>query len=155
MKFASFFIILFAYHFTAKSQISSGTKPAENTVQNYIPLPMDDIYKAAFANRNAENEKSIKQITNFLDYYKTISSFKSLSNGTYSIKAIVDSHYITDAKVSIVNNRINLLTFSKNAYNADNGLKVNSDVINGHTKVFVVMDGNYFPIEIFVLDSFQ
>jgi hypothetical protein len=134
--------------FNVKAQINENTQPVTNTLESYQSPPINEIYKLKKEANDAAMNRARKETSNFLEYYSSIKSFKPINPGGYYAKIIFNSEIIIDGKVFINNNRIFEVDVAGNYFLETNGLKVNDDVIKGHSKLFIDSKGNYIPIEI-------
>jgi len=148
------FILLAVFSLESKAQINEYSQPVTNTLESYTPLPLDDMLQAAIIQRNAEMQKNKEVIANFLDYYGSIQSFKPVADGDHDVKVIIGNSVLFKSKVSVRSNRITSIVLNQ-VYNADNGLKVTSEIVKGHNKIFLDHDDQYIPIDVYILDSFQ
>jgi hypothetical protein len=150
-----FFICLLFSSLLSNAQTNEYTKPVENTLQTYQSMSTDQILKLKEDANNEALNRARKETANFLEYYNSIKSFKPITRGGYDAKIIFNSEMIIDGKVFVNNNRIFEVDVAGNILAEINGLKVNSDVVNGHTKVFYDSKGNYVPIDVYILAAFQ
>lgn len=134
----------------------------EQTLPEYIPLPMDRLFQAGQIFQNKHNTeikellaRDAESIRAHRELHLETKYFKNLFNGTHEVTTIIQGKRITKAKVVVSNNLIQKFILGNEIYTAPEKLKVPSEIINGYCKVFAEYNASLIPIEFYFTDLYS
>lgn len=139
--------------FTSNSitaQINRYSKPAENNLQQREESSVE----TGLLSLALESEKNRKIALSYKEYYKSIESFKPINDGTYKAVLIMEDSFKGEGLVTIYDNKVFKLLL-KSTYDSSNGLHVNSKPNNAHSKVFLEIDGQMIPVDVYIPEFFK
>lgn len=131
------------------AQINRYSRPAEQTLERYVPVTATKESVAYLAEIN----KSIAIVRSYKQYYNSIRSFKEVPNGTFKAVVIIDEILKLDGFVTVADSKVKKLML-KNAYDSTNGLHITSNINNAYTKVFLNEDDKMIPVDVYIPEFF-
>lgn len=142
------------------SQFSFGqsnpwTSRVEQTLPSYVPLPLNELMGAAMIMSAREAEKTKATIRAYKDLHLETKYFKSAKSGDHNVILILGDKEIANGRVSVLNNRVNALYAGDGKYDTSRGLRSVSEINRAYTKIYIQLDRELIPIEVYFIDLFS
>lgn len=133
----------------SEAQINRFTKPIENTLETDESSSLT----AKLLALKIKNDKLKAIVLSYKQYYNSIESFKNVVDGRFKAIVIVDESLKGDGYVSIINGRVTKLEL-RESYDVDKGLMITSKVKNAHNRLFLNLNDEIIPVDVYLPDFF-